>query len=105
MIWTAQRCRCHTEWRLLLPNGALPEFFGCFTAPNAVRQPKNPHALQENGQTGARLLVWAQTQPLCVDTGRNSERRGAAGRVGGRFAKKTVSDTENFADLCLEALP
>ena len=28
--------------------------------------------------------------------------QGAAGRVTERFAKKTVSDTENFANLCLE---
>ena len=84
MIWTAQRCRCHAEWWLLLPNGALPDFFGCFTAYGAVRQPKN---------------LWAQPQPPCVGAG------GDLSRNHIRPAGKTVSDTANFADLCLEALP
>ena len=99
MIWTAQRCRCHAEWWPLLPNGALPEFFGCFTAYSAVRQPKNFWALQETGPISPGLPVWAQPQPPCVGAGGDLSRN----RI--RPAGKTVSDTENFADLCLEALP
>ena len=70
----------HGEWRSSCPNRVPSEFFGCFTAHNAVRQTKNVWAFRENGQTGARLPVWTQTQPLCVGTG---TKRSPSSALGG----------------------
>ena len=84
MIWTAQRCRCHAEWWLLLPNGALPEFFGCFTAYIAVRQTKNSLSLPRTGRVDRDREQEERDEALSPETERARQLAALSSRASRR---------------------